>query len=394
MSNLPFLHSLSPNVLAIPDNPLRALYPYAARPGMLNLASGHPSDDAYDLDGLAIACERAQADKAAWCYGPSTGDPDLLAALSPLCPVLPEGHRLIVTSGAQQAVDLALRVLAAPGRKVAVPEPVYPAILSICAAAGLTPLAYRVDPSDPSLTSLNTLFASHDIAAVYAMPTFSNPGGETWSLAVRRSFLEVCACHAVSIIEDDPYRELHFDGAPPASLLALSAECGVGCVIHAGSLSKILAPGLRLGWVAVPGALAGPITALRQAGDLQPNALAQRVAFHYLTLGRLRGHLVRVRVLYAMRQDRLYRCLREADFSVEQAGGGMFLYVGLPDHVPVEGLFARAVARSVLYAPGRAFAVSGNDDRFDRSLRLCFAGLDAETLAEAAHRLVIALERT
>ncbi|MES2667894.1 MAG: aminotransferase class I/II-fold pyridoxal phosphate-dependent enzyme [Pseudomonadota bacterium] len=115
---------------------------------MLNLASGHPSRDAYDTIGLTEASHRAAEDPAAWSYGPSLGNPQFLAALAPLSPPHPEGHRLIVTSGAQQAVDLALRCLASPGSTVLLPEPIYPAILSICAAAGLHVRRYRVGADD------------------------------------------------------------------------------------------------------------------------------------------------------------------------------------------------------------------------------------------------------
>lgn len=382
---------LSPLVLAIPENPLRALFPYASRPGMLNLASGHPSRDAYDNEGLTAASHRAAADAVAWSYGASAGDPQLVAALEALSPPRPDGHRLIVTSGAQQAVDLALRSLARPGSTVLLPEPIYPAILSICAAAGLRVSAYRVEADDPDLTDLSRVLEQGKVAAIYAQPTFSNPGGETWCLSVRKRFLELCAEHRVPVIEDDPYRALCYAGAPPAALVELSARVAGSVVIWAGSLSKVLAPGLRLGWAIVPEALSGPMTELRQAGDLQPNSLAQRVALRYLESGRLDAHLARVRGLYATRRDQLTAVLSAAGYVCEQAEGGMFLFPALPDGTRIAGLFERALERNVLYAPGPAFALERGDPRFANRLRLCFAGLDAETLGTAAERLVAAL---
>lgn len=383
---------LSPLVLAIPENPLRALFPYAARPGILNLASGHPSPDAYDMEGLVEAARRAAMDATAWRYGPAAGDPDLVQALEALSPAHPEGHRLIVTSGAQQVVDLALRCLTPPGSTILVPEPVYPAILSICAAAGLKVAAYHMDPADPELADLSRTLASVKAAAIYAQPTFSNPGGETWDLPMRQRFLELCAAHRVPVIEDDPYRGLCYEGEPPAALVALSAQIAGSRVVWAGSLSKILAPGLRLGWAILPGDLTGPMTELRQAGDLQPNALAQRVALHYLGLGRLAAHLVRVRTLYAHRRDRLTEVLGAAGFTLTPAAGGMFLFPALPPGISSAGLFERALAQNVLIAPGSAFALDRSTPRFDNRLRLCFAGLEAETLGMAADRLVAALE--
>ncbi|MCY1282980.1 2-aminoadipate transaminase [compost metagenome] len=382
---------LSPLVLAIPENPLRALFPYATRPGMLNLASGHPSRDAYDSEGLTEAIRRAAGDTAAWSYGPGAGDPELVAALEALSPPCPDGHRLIVTSGAQQAVDLALRSLARPGSTVLLPEPIYPAILSICAAAGLRVAAYRVNTNDPDLTDLRRVLEEREVAALYAQPTYSNPGGETWGLSARKRMLELCTVHSVPVIEDDPYRALCYAGVPPATLLELSAQIEGSLVIWAGSLSKMLAPGLRLGWSIMPEALARPMTELRQAGDLQPNALAQRVALRYLELGRLDAHLARVRGLYAARHERLAAVLGAAGFAFEPVKGGMFLFPVLPERAKVTGLFERALEQKVLYAPGTAFALERGHSRFGNRLRLCFAGLDAENLNTAAARLVTAL---
>ena len=387
-----FSPDLSPLVRAIPKNPLRALFPYATRPDMLNLASGHPSRDAYDTEGLIEASRRAAADATAWSYGPSAGDPRLQAALEPLSPPCPHGHRLIVTSGAQQAVDLALRSLARPGSVVALPQPIYPAVLSICAAAGLRVAGYRVAADDSDLADLDRVLGGGEVAALYAQPTFSNPGGETWSLTTRKRLLELCARHRVPVIEDDPYRALCFAETPPATLVELSAQVENSLVVWAGSLSKVLAPGLRLGWAVVPEALAQPMTELRQAGDLQPNSLAQRVALRYLELDRLNAHLARVRRLYTARRDRLAKVLDAAGFTFESAAGGMFLFPALPEGTRHAGMFERALAQNVLYAPGPAFALTHNEPRFGNRIRLCFAGLDAETLGTAAARLVAALK--
>jgi 2-aminoadipate transaminase len=358
---------------------------------MLNLASGHPSLDAFDREGLVEASRRAATDASAWSYGPAAGDPELVTALEAISPAHRMGHRLIVTSGAQQGVDLALRSLVAPGGTVLLPEPVYPAILSICAAAGLRVAAYRAPASDQSLADLSRSLEQKGIAAAYAQPTYSNPGGETWDLQIRKRFLELCAEHGVAVIEDDPYRALFFAGPPPATLMELSRHVTGSLVIWAGSLSKILAPGLRLGWTLAPEFLAKPMTELRQASDLQPNSLAQRVALRYLELGRLDAHLTRVRALYAARRDRLAATLGAAGFTFEPAAGGMFLFPELPAGARRDGLFERALERKLLYAPGAAFGLNRGGSRFDDRLRLCFAGLSADALGDAAARLVAAL---
>lgn len=383
--------TISPLFAGIPVNPLRALFPYAARPGMLNLASGHPSRDAYDLEGLAEATARAAADFGAWTYGPSAGDPELVAAMAALADPVPDGFRLLVTSGAQQGVDLALRGLAAPGSRVLVPEPVYPAILSLCAVAGLTPVGYRVAAGDETLAELAATLAGGGFRALYALPTFSNPTGETWSLAQRRRVLELCARAGVPIVEDDPYRLIWSGAAPPPSLFRLAGEAGGARVVYLGSLSKFVAPGLRLGWAIAPEALSLAMQEARQAGDLQPNALAQRVAARYLALGRVEAHLARVRALYTERRLLLTGLLAAGGFRVPETAGGMFLFPELPEGVRAAEVFDRAVARGVMFAPGPAFALAPGSGRFAERARLCFAGLGPEGIAEAARRLLAAV---
>ncbi|MDI4658837.1 PLP-dependent aminotransferase family protein [Xanthobacter autotrophicus] len=383
--------ALNPFIAGIPANPLRALFPFAARPGMLNLASGHPSRDAYDHAGLAEALPKAGADFPAWTYGPSAGDPLLLEALQEHLAEVPAGHRLLVTSGAQQGIDLAIRTLAPPGAAVLVPEPVYPAVLSACAAVGVRTVGYRTDAADTAMAGLAAaLAATPDVRALYALPTFGNPTGETLTRTQRLAMLALCAQRGIPVIEDDPYRALWFRVPPPPSLLALAPKVPGVAVIHLGSLSKIISPGLRLGWAVAPDAVAGPMQEARQASDLQPNSLAQRVALHYLRLGRLDAHVARVRGLYAARYDALAGRLAAAGFLMPPVDGGMFVFARMPEGTVRDGLFDRAVARGVMYAPGAAFALQPGDAGFADRMRLCFVGLADADVPVAADRLVAA----
>ncbi len=384
---------LSPLVTSMPVNPLRALFPYAARPGMLNLASGHPSRDAYDAEGLEAAAARAACEAAGWSYGPAAGDPELVAALTRLTVPIADGQRLLVTSGAQQAVDLALRALVPPGSRVLLPEPVYPAILALAAAAGIEVAGYEVPADDDRLEGLATALRAGDVRAIYTLPTFSNPTGECWSLAQRLRVLALCAEAGVPVVEDDPYRMIRF-AEPPPSLAELAPQVAGACVIYAGSLSKFVAPGLRLGWAIAPEPLAKAMQELRQAADLQPNSLAQRVAVHYLESGRVDSHVNRVRDLYSARKARLASVLAQAGFRVPDTEGGMFLFPRLPEGQTASALFDRAVAENVLIAPGPAFALPGRGAELSHRVRLCFAGLSETLIGEAAERLVGALAPT
>jgi 2-aminoadipate transaminase len=384
--------SINSFIAGIPTNPLRALFPYGARPGMLNLAAGHPSKDAYDLEGLAEAASRAAQDFSAWTYGSSAGDPALVSALADIVATVPAGQRLLVTSGSQQGIDLAIRTFAPPGAIVLVPEPVYPAVLSTCAAAGIVAVGYQIAPDDIELVGLKAVLAANEgVRALYALPTFGNPTGDTLSLEQRLSLLALCAQHAIPVIEDAPYSELWFRAPPPPSLLELSAQVDGVTVIHLGSLSKIMSPGLRIGWLVGPEKIAAMMQEARQAGDLQPNALAQRVAFHYLQLDRLTDHVMRVRRLYADRHDALVKVLTDAGFTVPKVEGGMFIFPFLPADRGNSDLFERAVAQNVLFAPGPAFCARAGSGLFTDRLRLCFAGLTKPDIVLAAERLVAAM---
>lgn len=383
--------AINPFIAGIPTNPLRALFPYGARPGMLNLAAGHPSKDAYDLEGLTDAAGLASRDFSAWTYGSSAGDPALISALSETIATVPEGQRLLVTSGSQQGIDLAIRTFAPPGSRVLVPEPVYPAVLSTCATAGVVPVGYQITPEDELAGLKAVLAANPGVRALYALPTFGNPTGDTLTREQRMELLKLCAQHDLPVIEDAPYSALWFRTPPPPSLLELSEQVDGVTVIHLASLSKIMSPGLRIGWLVAPAKIATMMQEARQAGDLQPNALAQRVAFHYLQSDRLTDHVVRVRKLYAERHDALVEVLVAAGFTVPKVEGGMFLFPFLPIDRDASSLFARAVAQNVLFAPGPAFCARAGSGLFTGRLRLCFAGLTTPDIVLAAKRLVAAM---
>jgi 2-aminoadipate transaminase len=297
-----------------------------------------------------------------------------------------------VTSGAQQGIDLAIRTFAPPGTRVLVPEPVYPAVLSTCAAVGVIPVGYRIAPDDAGLVELKAVLAStRDVRALYALPTFGNPTGDTLTLEQRMQLLALCASHDIPVIEDAPYSDLWFRAPPPPSLLDLAPQVDGATVIYLGSLSKIMSPGLRVGWLVAPESVAAAMQEARQASDLQPNSLAQRVAYHYLQLDRLTDHVARVRTLYAERHDALVEVLVGAGFTVPKVEGGMFIFPVLPADKGNSELFERAVAQNVLFAPGSAFCAQPGSDMFSDRIRLCFAGLTKPDIVQAAQRLIAAV---
>ena len=377
-------------VANLPTNPLRRIFEQA-KPGMTNLASGHPNPVYCDQRGLEVATALAAKEQRSWRYGASAGDAELIDALPPWqAPV--GGASTLVTSGAQQGIFLACQCLGAPGQTILVPDPVYPAVLSVAVLLGVKVRTYCGESPATALQDLARLMQGHDdICAVYVLPTFSNPTGETWRSEDRDALLELCAQSKVAVIEDDPYRELWFDAKPPERLIERAASLGLNTeVLSLGSLSKIVAPGLRIGWIQGNPDLIAAMTAARQAMDLQPNALAQRVACHYLQSGALERHLNHLRPQYASAHATLTAPLRAAGFSRLKVHGGMFVMPELPSGISVAGLAEHLRSHELLVAPGDAFSI--DKSRPSNRLRLCFAALPPADLHRAGETLVAAVE--
>lgn len=382
--------ALNPQVENLPVNPLRRIFeqagPDVTTTSVTNFASGHPHPVYCDHEGLRRATEQAVQDHQPWRYGPSGGDPDLLAALAPLCAKAAD-TAVMVTSGAQQGIFLACQALGRAGQTLLVPDPVYPAILSVATLLGLNLRAYRASSAQAALEDLPRILAEdRAYCALYVLPTFANPTGDTWNEAERDQLLEICAQAKLPIVEDDPYRDLWFQAPPPARLLFRASQLDLDVtVLSLGSLSKIVAPGLRIGWVQGPKPLLQAMTAARQASDLQPNALAQRVACHYIDAGRLEPHLCGLRRAYSAAFRTFATSLAEAGFTGMEVSGGMFVMPTLPAATRTEGLIDHLTQQGLLVAPGAAFALQTPSR--SRQMRLCFAALAPADMATAGRTL-------
>ena len=379
-------HPVSARARAIAPNPLRALFPIAAREGMVSLANGHPSPDACDVEGLREAAALASGDAMAWRYGTTPGDPELREALAQLSGDDPDA--VIVTSGAQQGIDLAVRALADPDDAIGVPAAIYPAVLSVLAANGARPVALGEDGEGVTPEALKGALAG-GLSALYLTPTFGNPTGTVMGVERRHAILRLCAGAGVPVVEDDPYRDLWFETPPPPSMWQMAEREGA-TVVALRSASKIVAPGLRLGWTLAPPPLRGGIVALKQASDLQASGLAQRTLVRYLASGRLDAWLPRVRALYRGRHDALVAGLRGNGLDARPVSGGMFVWLRLPDEADPAALFDRAVERGTLFAPGHGFA-AGPEVALEPHARLCFVTQNEAGIAQACERLGMAL---
>jgi 2-aminoadipate transaminase len=280
-----------------------------------------------------------------------------------------------------------------PGDKVIVEAPTFLATIQCFRLYGADLVTAPIDADGVQVDVLEQLIEQHKPKLVYLIPTFGNPSGATLSLERRRRILEIAARTQTLVVEDDPYGELYFGKPPPASMMALTAEVpgSRDWLAHCGSMSKILSPGLRVGWLIAPPALLANATMCKQFSDAHTSNLTQATAAHYLTLNRLDGTLAQVRQVYAERArvmgESLQRTLGEAiGFNAPQ--GGMFFWARLNGGRDATVFAQRAIEQLVAFVPGAPFYATDPDRA---TLRLSFATADVAKIEEGIGRLGRAL---
>ncbi len=378
---------------------IRELFKLLGKPGIISFAGGFPDSAMFDVGGIREATSRALAEEpgGALQYGATEGYQPLREQLSAFMAakgahgVAPDN--LIVTTGSQQALDLLGKTLISPGDKVIVEGPTFLATIQCFRLYGAELISAPIDGQGVKTDALEALIAEHKPKFVYLIPTFGNPSGALLSAERRKAVLEMAVRHQTLIVEDDPYGDLYFGDAPPPSLLGLSASVPGSreLLVHCGSLSKVLSPGLRVGWMIAPPELLAKATMCKQFSDAHTSTFAQATAAQYLKAGRMPATLAHVRQVYAERAqamgDALRRELGDAiDFVPPQ--GGLFIWArltGAGGKVADGNVFAkRAIDKGVAFVPGTPFYCAHPDHA---TLRLSFATADVDKIREGVARL-------
>jgi len=381
---------------------IRELFKLLGKPGIISFAGGFPDSAMFDVEGIREAVNQALTEEpgAALQYGATEGYQPLREGISRFMAakgssVLPDG--LIVTTGSQQALDLIGKTMIAPGDKVIVEAPTFLATIQCFRLYGADIIGAPIDADGVDVDKLEQLIEQHKPKLVYLIPTFGNPSGATLNLARRQRILEIAARTKTLVVEDDPYGELYFDQPPPPSLLALSdgVPGSRDWLVHCGSFSKILSPGLRVGWMIAPAELLAKATMCKQFSDAHTSNLSQAIAAHYLTLNRLGGALAVVRKTYAERAVVMAASLRRElgdAIAFNQPQGGMFFWArltGARGQISNAADFAkRAIDQGVAFVPGAPFYAHDPDRA---TLRLSFATVGLEKIEEGIGRLRQAL---
>jgi len=361
-------------------------------PGTLSLSGGLPDLRLVPTDLLARAYRRALKFPALLGYGDSLGEVRLRAALSVLLSesrgLAVAADQVLITPGSQGALDLVARTLLRPGDRVAVEDPGYEAAWATLRAAGAELVPVPVDGAGLQVEALEACLREGPLRAIYLTPHHQYPTTVTMSAPRRLRLLKLARQHRIAILEDDYDNEFHFEGRP---VLPLAGDDPGGVVIYLGTLSKILAPGLRIGFVTGPRAVVEALAARRAIADGQGNLTLQRAAAELLEEGLLQRHARKMRRTYLARRGALATALARhlgGSVSFELPPGGMSLWLKLDPGLDAEAWASRALKAGVIVDPGRRFDFHG---RPLSNLRLGYSALDERELDEAVRRLARAL---
>ena len=352
---------------------IREILKVTEKPGIISFAGGLPSAKTFPITEFAAACEAVLRGKgeaygqAALQYAASEGYAPLREMVAAMLPWDVDAAQVLITTGSQQGLDLIAKVLIDEGSRILVETPTYLGALQ--AFTPMEPAVVSVASDDEGVDVTDLASKANGARFLYVLPNFQNPTGRTMSEARRAALSKTAADLGLPLVEDNPYGDLWFDQPPP---LPLTARNPAGCV-YLGSFSKVLAPGLRLGFMVAPPALMPKLLQAKQAADLHSPGFNQRMIAQVMQGGFLDRHVPTIRALYKTQRDAMLGALtRETaglDLQWNTPVGGMFLWVRLPEGMSAVKLLPKAVDKGVAFVPGAAFYADHADPR---TLRLSF----------------------
>ncbi len=371
---------------------LRELLKLASRPGMISFAGGLPAAELFPLDRVASAVQAVlgRFGGRVLQYGETEGVRELREWIARRysTPALPlRAENVLITAGAQQMLDLAGRVLLDPGDQVLVENPTYMSALLAWQPCGAAFVPVASDGSGMQIDGLAPLLREQPKIA-YLIPNFHNPTGVTMTRERRQLLIDSVQGREVALYEDNPYAELRYEGDPLPSLLELDSPPDEGGhVIQAGTFSKTLMPGLRVGWAIGPRPLIDRMSRAKQTVDLHTGTLSQHIALELLNSGYLEEFVPTLRRVYRERRDALLDALQEhfpSGSRWTRPQGGMFVFVTLPEGVFAGALLPKALEQNVAFVPGEEFHLDGAGQN---TMRLNFTKTSVPDIAAGIRRL-------
>jgi len=373
---------------------MRDLMALTERSDIISLAGGLPDTSSFPAESFASIMSRVAVDSCARSlqYGPTEGLAVLKSCIADV--MAEEGTQIdaedvLVTTGGQQVIDLVCKTLIDPGDVIIAEAPTYPgAVPTFCSyEAEVIQIAgdedgMRIDELERTLAELAEQGRSPKF--IYTVPTFQNPSGTTMSLPRRRRLVEVIRERELLALEDNPYGLLRYEGDPLPTLYSLD---GGDFVIYLGTFSKILSPGVRLGWSVGPRPVLDKMNVGKQAADLCSSSLTQFFVAAYFASGRWQDYVHSLKEIYRRRRDVMLDALAECfgpECTWTHPQGGLFIWATLPDYIDTTDLLARALDQHVAFVPGRAAYLDG---RGANSMRLNFSGVGEADIREGVRRI-------
>jgi len=373
---------------------MRDLMAVTARPEVISLAGGLPDTSTFPPQSFAAQMTRIAQESAAEAlqYGPTEGfeeTKDCILQVMGAEGMLPEAEDVIVTTGGQQAIDLVCKTLVDPGDVVICEAPTYPGAVPVFCSYQAEVVQIECDADGMRVEELAAVLERLDAEGrrpkfVYSVPSFQNPAGVTMSFERRQRLVELARRRELLVVEDNPYGLLRYSGEPLPPLYQLD---GGDFVLYIGTFSKILSPGIRLGWAVAPPPVMEKIVLGKQASDLCTSTLTQYFVREYFAEGRWREYIEDLVGIYRQRRDAMLEALREhfpAQATWTEPEGGLFIWATLPSYIDTSDLLAKALREDVAFVPGQAAYVDG---RGQSSMRLNFSGVDEDEIREGIRRI-------
>ena len=371
-------------------NTIREILKVVTQPGMISLAGGIPAPESFPMDIIRELTRQVidNYGSKAFQYGPTEGFAPLRQHLADRLKkkkgiqVKPEN--VFISSGSQGALDAVGKVLISKGDKIGVESPTY--LGAIQAFDPYEPDYVTLATDDKGLIpdSLETVLSTNRLKFVYLVPTFQNPTGRTLTMERRKHIADILERYDTLLIEDDPYSDLRYDGTPLQPIKTLAPDH----VLYIGTLSKVFAPGLRVGFYVPPTLLEDWLVIVKQGVDLHTSTFNQALAAEYLSGNHLEQHLPHIIALYRPKKDAMLAALANyfpTEFTWSRPEGGMFVWVEGPPGYDMEALYQKAVKKNVAFVPGKYFFADSQSGM--ETMRLNFTMADEATIHTAIHVL-------
>lgn len=375
---------------------IREMFKRMADPQIISLAGGNPASELFPGEELSEIAGRLLKENPTLClqYGTTDGYPemkDCARARAEKVNSFSDGDAVIITTGANQGIDLTAKTFLNKGDKIVTESPSFVGSLNAFRSYEADIVGARVEDDGMDIDDLERVLAADtSIKLLYTIPTFQNPTGTTMPLAKRKRLLEVASCYDILILEDNPYGDLRFAGEDVPTLKSLDTE---GRVIYAGSFSKILSPGMRLGYIVAPAEIVSKIELLKQANDVHTPVLTQLMCVEFMKKYNIDDYIEKNRALYgkkcAVMVAAMEKYFPKGKVKWVVPEGGIFLWCECPDITDINPVVDKALEKKVAIVPGWNFAIDMNEP--SNMFRLNYSSATPEKIEDGIKRLSEAL---